>query len=430
MQFETMPPGPKLICGDLNAQRGCLSTLEAMLAEEGWTDIGNDDKATRGNTDQHTCHANAGVKESRIDFIITNEHLTPAVLGFEIIDEADFPTHRPIRMKVASAKLKSVTNQLRRPTNFATLFQEKVDNEIKAKQDAMDAEAREKNEEPKKADENAIRKSNLDRLHGLMDKHIKSREFRLKKAVCLRDTTTQWDLIAAAAEEANIEFHGLSGKDAAKMKGRSKITFQKKEIDILQDTTNQRDNDDLQNQVKWLKKMAGQHAKLGNKLLATARRIKAAGFQKEKDQAKTTNEKLISTTIHSYIMLAGDQARKHILTDDQKKQICSTWSRGKQGEQQGGRGEGNEEGQGDKHIKDIQKAAQEFKEMLIHVLECDVTNTTHSAKLQRIGESHAMKAKEFQGKLKAELVKARRQENDCPQKRCKKHFQSHRRSKG
>ena len=70
MQFKKIPPGPKLICGcgDLNALRECLPNLEAMLAEEGWTDIGNDDRATRGNPGQYTCHANAGVKQSRIDF--------------------------------------------------------------------------------------------------------------------------------------------------------------------------------------------------------------------------------------------------------------------------------------------------------------------------------------------------------------------------
>ena len=63
MQFKKMPPGPKLICGDLNAQRGCLPNLEAMLGEEGWTDVGNDSKATRGKPGQYTCHANAGVKK-------------------------------------------------------------------------------------------------------------------------------------------------------------------------------------------------------------------------------------------------------------------------------------------------------------------------------------------------------------------------------
>ena len=32
-------------------------------------------------------------------------------------------------------------------------------------------------------------------------------------------------------------------------------------------------------------------------------------------------------------MLAGDQARKHILTEDQKKQIRTTWAGRKQGEE-------------------------------------------------------------------------------------------------
>ena len=144
-----MPPGPKLICGDLNAQRGCLPILEAMLAEEGWTDIGNDDKATRGNPGQYTCHANAGVKQSRIDFLIANEYLTPAIKAFEVINDANFPTHRPIRIRVATAKLKKVTNQVRKPTNYATMFQEKLEKETKAKQEIADTEARANNEDAK-----------------------------------------------------------------------------------------------------------------------------------------------------------------------------------------------------------------------------------------------------------------------------------------
>ena len=154
--------------------------------------------------------------------------------SFEVINKGNFPTHRPIRIRVATAQLKTVTNQLRRPTNYATLFQEKVEKERKAKQETMDAEAKAKNEEAKKVDENEIRKINLDKLHALMDKHLNEREHRIKKAVAQRNTTMQWDLIAAAVEAANIEFHGLTGKEAAKMRGRSKITFQKKHNDILQ----------------------------------------------------------------------------------------------------------------------------------------------------------------------------------------------------
>ena len=275
MQFKRMAPGPKLICGDFNAQRGCLPNLETMLGEEGWTDVGDDNNATGGKPGQFTCHANAKVKKSRIDYFIVNDYLAPAVKGFEVINDSNFPTHRPIRMRIAVAQLKTVTNQLRRPTNYATLFQEKVDKDVKAKQEEMDAEAEAKGEKSKKADENEIRKNNLSKLHGLMDKHIKEREPRIKRAVDQKNTTMQWDLIAAAVEAANIEFHGLTAKEATKMRGRSKITFQKKQCDILHHEDDSRDNDDFDNKLKWLNKVAGQHAKLGNKLIATAKRIKS-----------------------------------------------------------------------------------------------------------------------------------------------------------
>ena len=326
-----MAPGPKLICGDLNAHRGCLPNFEAMLEEEGWLDVGNDNKATRGSPGMHTCHANAGVKKSRIDFIIVNEHLAPAVKVFEVNNDGNYPTHRPIRIRIATAQLKTTTNQLRRPTNYATLFQEKMDKDVKAKQEMMDAEAKANGEKAKKVDENLIRKSNLDKLHALMDKHLKEREPRIKRAVSQKNTTMQWDLIVAAVEAANIEFHGLTGKESTTMRGRSKITFRKKQNDILHRNDANGDNDDFDNKVKWLKKIAGQHAKLGNKLIATAKRVKAAGYPKDEDKendaadAVEANRRLINSTIHSYIMLAGEQAKKHYLSDEQKKQVRATW---------------------------------------------------------------------------------------------------------
>jgi len=70
----------------------------------------------------------------------------------------------------------------------------------------------------------------------------------------------------------------------------------------------------------------------------------------------------------------------------------------------------------DKHIKDIEQAANEFKDILVQVIGCDITNTIHSAKLQRLGETHIAKAKEFCAKLKAEIAQAKRQANDCPSK--------------
>ena len=132
-----------------------------MIAEEGWTDIGKYHNITRGNPDQYTCHANAGVQQSRIDFFITNDRLTPAIKAFEVIQDANYPTHKPIRIKVVTAKLTTVTNQLRKTTDYAAMFQEKVDNQINAKQIEADKEAKEKNDEVKKVDAGKIRKRRL-----------------------------------------------------------------------------------------------------------------------------------------------------------------------------------------------------------------------------------------------------------------------------
>ena len=136
-----------------------------------------------------------------------------------------------------------------------------------------------------------------------------------------RNTTVQWDLIAAAVEEANIEYHELKGAEAKQMRGRSGITFQKKQANILHDGNSNQDTGMLASQAKWLKQTAGQHAKLANKLITTPRRMKAAGSHREESQAKDTNKDLIGTTIDSYIMLAADQAKKYNLDDNHKKQI-------------------------------------------------------------------------------------------------------------
>ena len=60
MQFSKMPAGPKIICGDLNGSREAFPTIGEMIAEEGWTDIGNDPMKCKGRPGQFTCQANAG----------------------------------------------------------------------------------------------------------------------------------------------------------------------------------------------------------------------------------------------------------------------------------------------------------------------------------------------------------------------------------
>ena len=168
------------------------------------------------------------IKKAGLDYFITNDQLTPAVRSFWLDHEANYPTHSPIYIAIATSKLVKDINQLIKPTNFAALFQDKVDEDIARKQEEAESQAETKGEEPKPVDSNAIRKTHLARLHDLIDKHLEKREYRLLQAKAKKDTDRQWQLIAAAVEDANIEFHLLEGKDAKKMRGRSKVTFQKK----------------------------------------------------------------------------------------------------------------------------------------------------------------------------------------------------------
>ena len=105
-------------------------TIEAMIAEEGWTDIGNDTTKCGGKPGQFTCHANDGVQESRIDYIIANDRLTPAITSCRVDNDADYPTHRPIIIEVETKKLETETKQLQQPTNFAMMFEDKVQEEV------------------------------------------------------------------------------------------------------------------------------------------------------------------------------------------------------------------------------------------------------------------------------------------------------------
>ena len=68
-QFSRMAPGPKMIAGDLNAAIDSLPTLQAMIREQGWTDLGNRSGLCNGMQGQATCQSNGTVRESRIDYI-------------------------------------------------------------------------------------------------------------------------------------------------------------------------------------------------------------------------------------------------------------------------------------------------------------------------------------------------------------------------
>ena len=104
MQFEAMEPGPKLIMGDFNGSLVAFPTAIALLKEHGWTDIGNDEGKCNGKPGRATCHtnANANANETRIDLVLANSRMTPAIVSCYVHENSDYPTHRPLLIEVVT----------------------------------------------------------------------------------------------------------------------------------------------------------------------------------------------------------------------------------------------------------------------------------------------------------------------------------------
>ena len=67
MQFEALPPGPKLIAGDLNGNPEAFSTITTLTAEYGWADVGMIGKLCNGDPGQYVpCERKSQGKQNRL----------------------------------------------------------------------------------------------------------------------------------------------------------------------------------------------------------------------------------------------------------------------------------------------------------------------------------------------------------------------------
>ena len=121
VQFEAMGPGPKLMMGGLNGTLESFPTAMALIKEHGWTDIRNCADKCQGRPGRATCQTNEGSKESRIDFILANDRMTPAISKCYVDDSNDYPTHRPLVVEVITKTLEAMVKELQKPTNCARL---------------------------------------------------------------------------------------------------------------------------------------------------------------------------------------------------------------------------------------------------------------------------------------------------------------------
>lgn len=113
-QFDAMEPGPKLIMEDLNCSLENFPTAMALIKEHGWTNIGNDDHNCQGKPGRTTCYTKEEAKESRIDFILANSMMTPAIVKCYVDEGSDYPTHRPLCIEVLTRMLEVNVKELQK----------------------------------------------------------------------------------------------------------------------------------------------------------------------------------------------------------------------------------------------------------------------------------------------------------------------------
>ena len=134
-QSQLMERGPKLIAADLNGSINAFPTLESMLADHEWVDVGMAEDKCEGKPGQPTCHTNAEARETRIDYLIANAQLMLAISKCWVDNTSCFPTHRPLAIEFCTNKLETVVNQLQVQTIFADLFEAKVQTTYEQQED-------------------------------------------------------------------------------------------------------------------------------------------------------------------------------------------------------------------------------------------------------------------------------------------------------
>lgn len=202
-----------MISADVNATIEDLPTLDQMISSKNWTDCGANSEWWGGTNHQYTCKANKISKESRIDLMLVNAPLLPAVRGFQIDYCDEFPAHQPLQLRLDTGVLTAEYQKARITTSAATLFEKAMEEEQVLKPDLTPHE---------------VKQSLLGRLHGRMDMNIAYKRRNLQRASADGDTDALWKIISSIADMTFADFFSLTGLDRKAMTGRG--TFQKLKV--------------------------------------------------------------------------------------------------------------------------------------------------------------------------------------------------------
>ena len=175
-----------LMAADVNADTEHIPTLDQLVREDQWTDVGAVASRWGGRDCQPTCKACLVANESRIDLIFVNNPLLPAVRGFQVDICDEFSAHQPLQLRLDAGALQSTVDRHYKTSSASAQFEKRM------------LEERAKN--PEQSTEET-RQRILGQLHSVMDYEMDIRYNKLKFAASKGDTTALWRIITSAAEK-------------------------------------------------------------------------------------------------------------------------------------------------------------------------------------------------------------------------------------
>ena len=109
---------PELITGDFNIDPRRSAALRSAVATGLWCDVAASFATASGSDVQPTCFKNIGSPGTRIDAMMANSVLSPAVKDFAILPDVNFPTHRAIQAKLCTDAYSQTVLQYVKPRAF------------------------------------------------------------------------------------------------------------------------------------------------------------------------------------------------------------------------------------------------------------------------------------------------------------------------
>lgn len=128
------PEARCIINGDFNADEGTIPTLSHMTETQGWTDCGAQADIWGGIPRQFTCRAGPNTKISRIDFVLVNEALFPAIRGFQVDCSCIYKTHQPMQLRLDAGSMTQESDRYRKTTSASKLIGIQIDRAIEERE--------------------------------------------------------------------------------------------------------------------------------------------------------------------------------------------------------------------------------------------------------------------------------------------------------